>query len=312
MDKKKPEKDELEEDEAPPFTFKRKSTEDIDQPTPIESGTTKDDEDQEEKDKPDDEIEDLDGPKTAKKFQEVDQDEEADEKVFVKEDSDEEKEIGMKMAGEHTLDDLADEDIDKDSADTKSSSKSYFEENESNIPNLRSVSSQIPSTGFYSSHTQKRGSNIFQFLVLGLIGLGVIAAAIYLLKGNFNFIAGDQAKLEDQSKIESPITQTPTPEPTPTPIAVDRSLYTVRVLNGTSQSGLAASVSASLKELGYKTEKSKNATNSAFSQTIVRIKEEKELFNQLVQDLKGQFEAIEGPVLKSSDSSDAEIILGIN
>ena len=97
----------------------------------------------------------------------------------------------------------------------------------------------------------------------------------------------------------------------PSPKAVDRSAYTIRVLNGTGKSGLAAKIAGQLKDLGYKTEKVGNATNSAFKQTVVRVKSgEDALLEQLVKDLSGDFEADGQASLKSSESVDAEIILG--
>jgi hypothetical protein len=102
---------------------------------------------------------------------------------------------------------------------------------------------------------------------------------------------------------------TPTPEPTPE--AVDRSKFKIRVLNGTTKTGLAASVSAKLKDLGYQTDKVGNATNSAFQTTLVRVKQSSTgLLDQLIRDVAPDFSAASSTELKDSDSADGEVILG--
>ena len=102
-----------------------------------------------------------------------------------------------------------------------------------------------------------------------------------------------------------------TPEPTPTPPSIDRSKVKIRILNGTSTSGLAASAAASLKELGYSVSRTGNATNSAFLRTIIRTKTAgADLAQALIHDLASKFDATSEATLKDSDSDDAEIILG--
>ncbi len=176
------------------------------------------------------------------------------------------------------------------------------------IPNLHSPK---PTLNF---HYRERGSQVEKksskrILILGLIGLGVIAAIVYLLK---NQPSGSKTPSSSPSITRAVITTTPAPTPVPGLSKEDRAKFTVRVLNGTTKTGLAASVSAQLKELGYKTGKTGNATNSAFTKTLVRVKASAQaLADQLVADLAGQFDAASSSAaLKDSDTVDAEIILG--
>lgn len=182
------------------------------------------------------------------------------------------------------------------------------EDNHGSIPNLhtsnRSVNQTFMRTNPY--HHQPRGSSSkFQYLILGIVAVAVLAGTVLLLKGQF------KANTPSPSPTPAAPVPTPTPTPIPTPPPVERPKYKVKVLNGTGKSGLAASISAKLKELGYQTEKSANATNSSFTRTIVRVKENMPgLLEQLVADLIPEFDATSGGFLKDSVPYDAEVILG--
>lgn len=144
-------------------------------------------------------------------------------------------------------------------------------------------------------------SNIVRIVVVLVILLS-LGATFYLLRGKFQ---GSASKEQTPATIE--ITS---PSPSPTP-EFNRSQYIIRVLNGTKKTGLAASVSAKLKELGYKVDKTDNATSSAFTRTEVKVKEDRvKLQEYLIKDLMPDFDASVGAVLKSNDPVDAEIILG--
>lgn len=157
------------------------------------------------------------------------------------------------------------------------------------------------------SGTQNGGS-LVKWVVLVVVILLSLGGAIYFLRSR-----GDVAESVPpiSSFTETEVISTPPPSPTPssTPASFDRSKYTLRILNGTETSGLAASVSAKLKELGYKIEKTGNASNSA--QTKVSVKPSlSELLSTLIKDLSSDFKAVEGQTLKTNDPADAEIILG--
>lgn len=161
---------------------------------------------------------------------------------------------------------------------------------------------------FFSQHQPQpaKRANKFHLLVLVIIGIIVIGFTVYILKGGF----GDINLGTTQPSPSPSATATPEPTPTPTP-EPDRAQYKLKVLNGSGKTGLAASVSSKLKELGYQTEKTGNATNSAFTQTIVRVKPSLESFiPQIIQDLTPDFDAAGNASLKDSDTVDIEVILG--
>lgn len=141
------------------------------------------------------------------------------------------------------------------------------------------------------------------FLLVGVVILLLVGTSVFLLRNKFTS--------QTQEEIKPPVVEIISPSPSPKE-EFDRSEFIVRVLNGTKKSGLAASVSAKLKELGYKTEKTGNATSSAFTRTEIRVKEAADkLLEQLIKDLMPDFESIAGTPLKSSDGVDAEVILGV-
>lgn len=140
--------------------------------------------------------------------------------------------------------------------------------------------------------------------LLSLVVILLLGGTAYLVRG----------KLTGPNKIEpsppSPKVEIAFPSPTP---SFDRSKYSLRVLNGSGKVGLAASVSAKLKELGYAIDKTGNATNSAFVKTLVRVKNGvNNLPQQLIKDLSADFDSEEGGNLKDSDTVDGEVILGAN
>ncbi len=159
---------------------------------------------------------------------------------------------------------------------------------------------QTPSSGLYSS--QKSGPGKVLLLVLGLIVLLAIGATGYLLRNKFT--------KAEPSPTPTPELQAPAAEPSPTP-SFDRSKFTIRVLNGTSTSGLAGSESAKLKDLGYKIGKTGNATSSATPRTLVKVKASASgLSDALIKDLKSDYDASDAGKLKDSDDADGEVVLG--
>lgn len=163
-----------------------------------------------------------------------------------------------------------------------------------------SSAQQIPTTGIYSN--QPKGASKLPLIIVGLLILLLIGGATYLIRGKFTEAP--------QVPSPSPSLETPLIVTSPAP-SVDRSKYTLRVLNGTSKSGLAASAAAKLKDLGYKIDKTGNASDSATPQTLVRSKNTlAELVKQLIKDLSPDFDASAGAKLQDSDNVDAEIILG--
>lgn len=166
---------------------------------------------------------------------------------------------------------------------------------------------------FFSQHQPQppKRANKFHLLILVIIGIAVIGFTVYILKGGFGDINLGSAPSPSPSSVAE-ATPTPTPTPTPAP-EVDRSEFTVRVLNGTTTSGLARTVSDSLEELGYETVNPGNASANDVEQTEIRVKEGSEsasLFEALKADLAADYEAIQGDDLSKSASYDAEVIIG--
>ncbi|MEK7617386.1 MAG: LytR C-terminal domain-containing protein [Patescibacteria group bacterium] len=160
-----------------------------------------------------------------------------------------------------------------------------------------------PSSDLYAGSHSRSGKKM-PFL----LGIAII---ILILGGLFYFLKARPKASVEPSPSSATIAEESTPQPSPTP-EFDRSKYTLRVLNGTSTQGLAASTSAKLKDLGYNIERTVNATNSAFLKTIIRVKPNlEELLENLLKDLAGiDIEGEEGPELKDSDTSGGEVILG--
>lgn len=160
---------------------------------------------------------------------------------------------------------------------------------------------------FFNRHNANppvRRSNKWHVLVLILIGLGVIGATVYLLKGQFK----DNGDLQTSPSPSAEALSSPLPSPSPEP---NRSDFKVRVLNGTGKTGLAKTVSDKLKDLGYQQEKTANATNSAFLQTVVRSKTSSASVSaQLIRDLSPDYDALDQTSLKDNDPADFEVILG--
>ena len=71
------------------------------------------------------------------------------------------------------------------------------------------------------------------------------------------------------SSSESTATPTPTPTPTPSPSGVNKAAITMRVLNGTSQSGAAATVKSTLEKAGFTVRTTGNAKTTNYTATMI-------------------------------------------
>lgn len=215
---------------------------------------------------------------------------------------------------EHTLEDLAEEEVEDDeqghhipplSSAYPSKAHGTYQRSMPH-PAYQQDYTQPPQRPFngngnYYADTRHRSSK-WQLLFLVLVGIGVISGTVFVLKSQFS----EKTPEATPAPTMAAVVQTPTPVPTP---AVDRAGYKVRVLNGTTKTGLAKQIADKLKGLGYQQEKVGNATNSAFERTVVRAKDIK-VIDALMADLKPDFDATAGGVLKDSDTADAEVILG--
>lgn len=193
------------------------------------------------------------------------------------------------------------EDLEKDTIEEELTGDEKVEDDQSPKYFHSSGSSEIYA-GKSRSSSGKKIPVLLGIAIIILVG----GASIYFLRAR----PAGEAKPTSIPVSESPLLgpeSTSSPQP-----SFDRSKYTLRVLNGTKLNGLAASASSKLKDLGYKIERTGNATNSAFLKTVVRVKPDlEELLENLLKDLSTlDFKGEEGPELKDSDSSDGEVILG--
>jgi len=204
------------------------------------------------------------------------------------------------LGNEHTLNDLASEDPGAANGVEPSRPRSFMMDQDGPT----NLNQQIPSSGVYGGGRNKGGKR--KTLMLLIIALVVIGGLIYLLKGRL--LGGNKQEVAPPS----PTVASETPTPTPTPSSIDRTKYTVDVLNGSGKTGLAASVSASLKTLGYQIGKTGNATNSAFTTTQVLAKSAtpQDVVNALIKDLSPDYNATNGGVLSDSSTADLEVIIG--
>lgn len=194
---------------------------------------------------------------------------------------------------EETLDDLAKE---EPIPQLGNASRSQYFSETSPLPESSNVFNSK-----YDGLTRPKGTSKLHIFILVLLGLAIIGGTVYLLRTQFS-------QEPTPTPIPEAVVVTPTPEPTP---PIERSKIKVRILNGTTKTGLAASVSAKLKGLGYQSEKVGNATNSAFERTVVRVKSGTAgLLDQLIKDLTPDFDATTSTELKDQDQADAEVILG--
>ncbi len=152
-------------------------------------------------------------------------------------------------------------------------------------------------------NNERKGVSKLLLIVLVVVVLGLIGGTGFLLRDKF--APSQKAEASPSPSVVAEVT------PAPTPQSLDRSQFKIRILNGTKTSGLAASVSAKLKDLGYQIDKTGNATNSAFEQTQVRAKDSANgLIDQLIKDLSPDYQAASSSGLKSSDTADGEVIIG--
>jgi TolA-binding protein len=122
-------------------------------------------------------------------------------------------------------------------------------------------------------------------LVAFFLGL-VFFGGIYYAVSNNDF------KSFIPSFSETEPTETP-PEPTPTEEPVDLSKYTVRVLNGTGEAGVAASVRDELKGAGFNVVSIGNADDADATEIVAIEEVEDEFLNKLKEALQSTYEVKE-------------------
>ncbi len=107
-------------------------------------------------------------------------------------------------------------------------------------------------------------------------------------------------------------TATPTPTPTPTPVAIDKTAFEIKVLNGGGTPGAAGKMKTFLEEKGYTVASTGNTEEYTFTTTEIHGKDTmKDAIANLETDLKDTYTL--GTVaadLTASSSVDVEVIVG--
>lgn len=107
-------------------------------------------------------------------------------------------------------------------------------------------------------------------------------------------------------------TATPTSVPTPTPVAIDKTSFEIKVLNGGGTPGAAGKMKTFLEEKGYTVAGTGNTEEYTFTETEIHGKETaKDAVSNLEADLKDTYTL--GTVatdLSASASADVEVIVG--
>jgi len=148
--------------------------------------------------------------------------------------------------------------------------------------------------------SRKRGSKKFLFIFIFLALLAVLGLFFkYQIKGIFI----------KASPTPTPATATPAPTPTQNPL--NRSDWSLEVLNGSGVTGQAKKLADKLKEKGYVVVRSGNADKQNYDTSQIFIKkEQQDKVNLVVADLKDivKISSVAGE-LKDSTAS-ARIIIG--
>lgn len=165
------------------------------------------------------------------------------------------------------------------------------------------------SSGYPSkSGASSRGSSSKLMFLILLAAILLVVSGVFLFKDQMLSVLGQGTP----SPVE--ITSTPTPSPmitvTPTP-SFDRSSSKVRVLNGTTKAGAAATLGKQLEELGWEILETGNALKKGVLQTEVRAREGSESATEaLIADLASDYKATVSSNLNKTDKADLEVIIG--
>lgn len=164
--------------------------------------------------------------------------------------------------------------------------------------------------GYSLDQSSKSSKLVFviPILVLAVAFLGVVGSDKDL-SGKISRKLGSLPLLSTPTPTPT-VTPTPSPSPTPTP-SVERSKYKVRVLNGTTRTGAAATLSQKLSDLGWQILSTGNAGNQNYDQTQVMSKgEQGDATSVLVNDLGSDYQASISSQLKPTDKADLQVIIG--
>lgn len=215
------------------------------------------------------------------------EDVEPKEEIEEKEDSSEKEEEKKDIIDERVDSEEEIRDVDEQDRDKREEINSTFSAAEFGLADNKS----------------SRGKNIILFLVVFLL-VAIISALFYL------FSAGILKIEKPQENVE--ITPTQSPSPTPTPVEFDRAELSIQILNGSGESGVAASMETFMEDLGYENLEIGNADNSDYENVTIQIKEEYEDLAQLIdEDLASDYTVnSDYEILEDDSEYDVVIIVG--
>lgn len=185
-------------------------------------------------------------------------------------------------------------------------------------PGIRQVNTQPMAIGLgggnrlasgYNNRPSSSGKGPSKLvLLIPVVVLLLVGGSIVLFKDKFSFILGREGNpAVSVTPTPSPI---PTPTVTPTP-AFDRSQAQVRILNGTTKTGAAATLGKKLEGLGWKILETGNASKKGVLKTEIHIKEGSQAASTaLASDLSSDYQASVSATLKKSDKADLEVVIG--
>lgn len=156
-----------------------------------------------------------------------------------------------------------------------------------------------------SVHKNKPTASIFVWAIVTIL--------VALVTGGILFAAAKKTSPVSLFARPTPTpTATPTPLPTPTPVAIDKTSFEIKVLNGGGTPGAAGKMKTFLEEKGYTVTATGNTDEYTYTTTEIHGKTTmKDAIANLQADLTGTYTL--GTVsadLSASASADVQVIVG--
>lgn len=152
---------------------------------------------------------------------------------------------------------------------------------------------------------QNNNQGKFWIILLIFIIIGAIAASAFF------FLTREPA--EEDTDTEITTTSFPTEEPSPTDEPVDRTEYSIEVLNGSTVEGEAGRLQETLEDEGFTVDSVANADNSDYTTTIIQAKDgvSEAYLEELREILEESYVLGTAETLDEADENDVVIIIGI-
>ncbi len=178
---------------------------------------------------------------------------------------------------------------------------------------LKNPSHDNSSVGFPGTNQvqQPQSSKNWKWLLVLILFLVVIGGVTF-----FVFKSSRSAtSLEESPTPDTSLTNFATPDPTPSPSstpAADKSTIKIEVLNGTGIAGEAGLLSDALKDLGYTSVTTGNASNQNATETVVMFSPtiDQAVITEITGKLKELYTTVTTDNTKPADS-DIEITTGL-